>query len=47
LTEGEQARWQTAVTPIIDAYVQEANDKGLDGKKIVDTLKTAITDNPR
>ncbi len=47
LTEAEQARWQTAVTPIIDAYVQEANDKGLDGKKIVDTLKTAIADNPR
>jgi TRAP-type C4-dicarboxylate transport system substrate-binding protein len=37
----EAARWKSAVAPIIDAYVKEMNEKGLNGQEIVDfTIKT-------
>jgi TRAP-type C4-dicarboxylate transport system substrate-binding protein len=37
----EAARWQKAVQPIIDEYVQEMNEKGFDGRQIVDyTIET-------
>ncbi len=32
----EAARWKTAVAPIIDEYIGKLNDKGLNGKEIVD-----------
>jgi len=35
----EQARWQKAVSPIIDDYVVKANGKGLNGRQIVDFIK--------
>ncbi|HDI59551.1 MAG TPA: TRAP transporter substrate-binding protein [Desulfobacteraceae bacterium] len=47
LSKDEQARWKAAVRPIIDAYIQEADAKGLDGKQLVETLKAAIAANPQ
>jgi len=32
----ESARWKKAVAPIIDEYVKKLNDKGFNGKEIVD-----------
>jgi TRAP-type C4-dicarboxylate transport system substrate-binding protein len=46
LSETEKARWGAAVRPIIDAYAKDVDAKGLDGKKIVETLKGAIAANP-
>lgn len=47
LSEEEKARWQAAVGPIIDGYVEEVRAKGLDGQRIVATLKAAIAANPQ
>ena len=47
LAEDEKLRWQAAVKPIIDDYIQEAAANGLDGKRIVETLRSAIAANPQ
>lgn len=36
LEEAEQERWKKAVTPIIDEYIQAMDQKGFDGKAIVE-----------
>ena len=38
----ESERWEKAVSPIIDDYIKMANEKGLDGKKIVDFLQQKL-----
>lgn len=41
LNAKEAEKWKKAVAPIIDEYIKKANEKGLDGKAIVDfTIKT-------
>jgi hypothetical protein len=47
LAEDEKLRWQAAVKPIIDDYIQEAVANGLDGERIVETLRSAIAANPQ
>lgn len=36
LDEKESARWKAAVAPVIDEYIADMNEKGFDGKAIVD-----------
>ena len=35
----ESARWKEAVAPLIDAYAEDLDAKGLDGQAVVDTLR--------
>jgi TRAP-type transport system periplasmic protein len=42
LSESENARWKTAVQPIIDGYAASANQKGLPGDDMVNTLNSLI-----
>jgi len=43
LADAEAARWKAACVPILDAYVKDATDKGLDGKAILDyTIATLM-----
>jgi len=39
LSDTEAERWKAAVAPIIDEYVVKANEKGVDGKTVVDFIK--------
>lgn len=39
LADGEADRWKAAVAPIIDGYIKKANEKGVDGKVVVDFIK--------
>jgi len=39
LADGEADRWKAAVAPIIDEYIKKANEKGVDGKNVVDFIK--------
>ena len=45
LADAEKERWRSAVRPMIDQYAKEADAKGLDGQKIIATLKQAIAEN--
>ena len=44
LSEEEQARWRAAVRPILDAYVQNCEEKGLPGGAFLETLQKMIAD---
>ena len=43
LSDAEKVRWRDAARPMIDQYAAEATTKGLDGKKIVETLQGLMT----
>ena len=43
LPEAENARWQAAIAPVVDAYIEKMNKNGFDGKKIVDFVKASLT----
>jgi TRAP-type C4-dicarboxylate transport system substrate-binding protein len=43
LTGEESAAWEKAVQPVVDDYIKRASDQGLDGAKLVQTLKALIT----
>jgi len=38
----EAAKWEKAAAPVIDQYVEKANNKGLDGQAIVDFIKSSM-----
>jgi TRAP-type transport system periplasmic protein len=38
----ESARWGTAVNPLIEAYAQKLNEKGLQGQEIILTIRQAM-----
>ncbi len=42
LDKKESARWEKAVAPIIDDYIGKLNEKGLNGKEIVDFTKETL-----
>ena len=42
LDSKESARWEAAVAPIVDDYIKTLNDKGFNGKEIVDYIKTNL-----
>jgi len=42
LSDNENARWKTAVQPIIDGFATTANQKGLPGDDMVNTLNSLI-----
>jgi TRAP-type C4-dicarboxylate transport system substrate-binding protein len=44
LDEKEQARWKKAVAPIIDDYVKDAKEKGIDAQTIVDHIKASLAE---
>ena len=41
-SDAEAARWEAAAAPVIDNYIQKADEKGLDGKAIVDFIKSKM-----
>jgi TRAP-type C4-dicarboxylate transport system substrate-binding protein len=42
LSEGESARWRSAVEPVMKEYVEAAKKNGFDGKRYVDMLQELI-----
>ena len=42
LDSKEAARWEAAVAPVIDKYIDSMNQKGFNGKEIVDYTKSAL-----
>ena len=44
LDSEEADRWKAAVAPIIDEYVAKLNEKGFNGKEIVDFITKSLTD---
>lgn len=45
LSDGESAKWKSAVQPVIDEYIKAAADKGLAGEKSVNLLSDLIDKN--
>jgi TRAP-type C4-dicarboxylate transport system substrate-binding protein len=45
LNEAESARWAAAVAPYIDEYAAEISKKGIDGKKVIETIKASLKAN--
>ncbi len=43
LEEAEVAKWRTATKPVVEAWVKQVKDKGLDGDKILADLAAAIS----
>ncbi|WDP90957.1 MAG: TRAP transporter substrate-binding protein [Desulfobacter sp.] len=41
-SEAESEKWKAAARPVIDNYIQKVAKKGLDGKAIVDFIKTKL-----
>ena len=41
-SDAEAAKWEAAAAPVIDNYIQKAGEKGLDGKAIVDFIKSKM-----
>jgi TRAP-type C4-dicarboxylate transport system substrate-binding protein len=39
LSASENAKWEKAVAPVIDAYIKKVKAKGIDGKAVVDFIK--------
>lgn len=44
LDDAESARWQAAVAPVVDAYIEKMNKNGFDGDQIVDLVRTTLAD---
>lgn len=42
LDEGEAAKWRVTTKPVIDAWLKQMKDKGLDGDKILADLNAAL-----
>ena len=44
LSPEESARWKKAVAPILDEYVKNAENKGLDGRRALEVTKKALAE---
>ncbi|MCF8028297.1 MAG: TRAP transporter substrate-binding protein [Desulfobacteraceae bacterium] len=42
LAEEQSARWKDAISPVIDDYITDAREKGFEGQKSVDLLRSLI-----
>jgi TRAP-type C4-dicarboxylate transport system substrate-binding protein len=42
LTKDESARWQKATAPVVDSWMKQAKDKGLNGEKLLADAKASI-----
>jgi TRAP-type transport system periplasmic protein len=42
LSDEESARWQAAMAPVLDAYIEKMNQNGFDGQEIVDFVKATL-----
>ncbi|MBU1342756.1 MAG: TRAP transporter substrate-binding protein [Proteobacteria bacterium] len=45
LSDAESKRWKQTIVPVMDQYIQKMNEKGFDGKKIVEFVKTSLEKN--
>ena len=41
ISEDEKAKWIKATEPVIDAWIKQVKDKGLDGGKLIEQAKRA------
>jgi len=42
ISEDEKARWIKATQPVIDSWVTQVKDKGLDGNKLIEQAKALV-----
>jgi hypothetical protein len=44
LSDAEGEKWQAAIAPVVDAYIEKMNKNGFDGEQIVDLVRTTLAD---
>jgi TRAP-type C4-dicarboxylate transport system substrate-binding protein len=44
LSKSEGARWQAAIAPVVENYIQKMDEKGFDGRAIVDFVKAQLAE---
>ena len=42
LSDEESKKWEAAVAPVFAEYIKKANKKGVDGKAVVDFIKSKM-----
>ena len=42
ISEDEKARWIKATEPVIDGWIKQVKDKGLDGAKLLEQAKALV-----
>ncbi len=42
LSDAEGERWQAAIAPVVDTYIEKMDKNGFDGRKIVDFVKASL-----
>ena len=42
LSDAESKKWEAAIVPVIDKYIEDVNKKGIDGKAVVDFIKSSM-----
>ena len=42
LSDAESKKWEEAVSPVIDGYIEKASKKGVDGKAVVEFIKKSM-----
>jgi len=42
LSDAESKKWEEAVIPVIDGYIEKASKKGVDGKAVVEFIRTSM-----
>jgi TRAP-type C4-dicarboxylate transport system substrate-binding protein len=42
LSDAESKRWEDAAVPVINGYIEKASKKGVDGKAVVEFIKTSM-----
>ena len=42
ISEDEKAKWIKATQPVIDAWITQVKDKGLDGGKLIEQAKALV-----
>jgi len=43
MSEGEKARWQKITEPVIDAWIKQVKERGLDGGKLLEAARALVT----
>lgn len=44
LSDAEAARWQAAIAPVVENYIKKMDEKGFDGRAIVDFVKARLAE---
>jgi TRAP-type transport system periplasmic protein len=43
LSEDEKARWRKTTEPVVEAWVKQVKDRGIDGGKLLDSFRALVS----